>query len=227
MKYFFLHIPKAAGSSLISMLETAFGKKYLGLNYNQGLNILKNQKLLNFIKFFKYKILSCHANYGITNKIPGNWRYFTFLRSPEMRISSHFYYVLQEPSHYLHKQVVQQKMSLYDYVSSGISKELDNGQVRVIANYNGASPVNEQHFKIALQNIKKDFEFVGIQENFKLDVQKLFAKLQTNTPKIIKTNVTKIRNDPTQKEINQILEVNKFDFLLWKIFSEKNHQIPF
>ena len=63
----------------------------------------------------------------------GKSKYITFLRDPVERLISHYHYVLRRPKHYLYEQVVKDGLSLSDYVTSDISPELSNHQVRMIS----------------------------------------------------------------------------------------------
>jgi hypothetical protein len=50
----------------------------------------------------------------------------TILRNPVERIISHYYYVLEQPTNYLHSEVISRRMTLRDYVCAAISDEMRN-----------------------------------------------------------------------------------------------------
>ena len=74
-----------------------------------------------------------HMGFGLHDYLPQGASYITMLRDPIDRIVSHYYYVLQNQGHYLHKEVAGKGLSLEQFADSALSTELDNGQTRVLA----------------------------------------------------------------------------------------------
>jgi hypothetical protein len=151
------------------------------------------------------------------------------LRDPIERVISHYYFVLRQPTHYLHQAVTAQSLSLRDYVSTGLASELDNGQTRYLA---GALDLpfgacSRRHLELAKQNLLRHFAVVGLVERFDetvLMAKKLFAwKHVYYTP----DNVTRDRprreqlaaSDLAAMEGTNVLDLELYDFA--KVLFEK------
>ncbi len=101
--------------------------------------------------------------------VPRTCTYITLLRDPVDRVVSHYYYVLQNPNHVLYKEVSGRKMSLEAYVTSGITTEVDNDQVRMLAGVGDKVDFGQcDHvlFEKALEHIEKYFSVVGFTDRF-------------------------------------------------------------
>jgi hypothetical protein len=221
MRYIFIHIPKAAGSSMNLMLKNHLGKRYHHLNWKKGQQLEKQSNIFaNFVRFYRIYVVGGHVNFGIHSRLPGKYRYFSFLRRPDSRVASHYYYALEQPTHYLNESLVKRKMTLSDYAGSDLSLELDNGQVRALANYWQSTPVGPEHLKQARDNILKSFCFLGFQESFSSDVALLFKGLGLGPITVERNNATKMKGEINSQEKEFLLERNRFDFELWTYFQE-------
>jgi hypothetical protein len=158
----FIHIPKAAGSTLSGIFGRQYRPETIHKNYeslsitpevlNTGLEdgaqmIIKIHEAALIHARKKYdafqklseserrsiKVFQGHDGYGIHNYLPQPCAYVTMLRDPIDRIISHYYYVKRSPHHYLHAEVTAKKMALNDFVNSGLTPELDNSQTKYLA----------------------------------------------------------------------------------------------
>ncbi len=237
----FLHNPKTGGASLINLIR----ETYTPLErYSVSNNILSDIKreIAGLSEERKRKILfvSGHIEFGIHNFFQGQTvRYFTFLRDPISRVVSHYYYAKRTPTHYLYNTIHKNNMSLEDYVSSGISLELNNGQVRMLtaqADMSNKSVAiygsnDEILLKIAIKNIEDHFDFIGIQEYFKESVSYLGRLYKWKHIKFPELNVNVEKKTAlSSKEISIIEKMNMLDIQLYqyglKYFNEKLTNSP-
>lgn len=117
-------------------------------------------------------------------------------------------------------------MGLKEYVSSGLSPELSNGQVRLISGIEsvdsiiGDAPVSADIFKLAKDNLKKYFAVVGLSEKF--DESLILVKKILGWENIFytKRNVASICCSPHEvydKETIEMIEnINMYDVELYK-----------
>ena len=126
----FIHIPKAAGTSLRAILFSQHEKDRIFTIYKNAAERVEEFKVLPEERRHHFTLVAGHMPFGIHEYFPES-TYVTMLRRPVDRVVSHYYYALKNPDHYLHDQA--RKMSLKEYVSAGLSGELDNGQVRQLA----------------------------------------------------------------------------------------------
>lgn len=231
----FIHIPKAAGSTLTTILDREYDPS---LTYTIEGDI--EQSIRKFVSLSsnyrdKIKLLRGHIPYGLHRHINRSSKYFTMMRNPEDRIISYYHYVLRSKDHYLHDEVVGGKMSLNSFVKSQITLELDNDQTRHLSGLFYDIPfgkITEDILEVAKRNIDKDFLIVGLSEKF--DESLLLMKKFLNwrhLPLYVRKNVTKNRpetNTFNSQDLNLIREYNSFDVQLYsyaaKKFEEKLEQ---
>ncbi len=177
----------------------------------------------------KIDLFSGHMPFGLHKYFNRDCNYITILRNPVDRVISHYYYVLRTPHHYLYDEVTSSGMSLKDYVSSKISTELHNGQVRLLSGVEepGKStpymPLPDNALDVALKNLKEKFILAGVMERFdesllafakilgwKKSYYKYYKKFNVSQNKSIKEDV-----DPETLRI--IRKNNEIDIELYNI----------
>ncbi|MBK7893375.1 MAG: hypothetical protein IPJ90_00420 [Anaerolineaceae bacterium] len=144
---------------------------------------------------------------------------------------SHYYYVLRTPAHALHKSVVSGKMNIQEYVASGLSTELNNGQVRLISGVGSDLPFGQctdDLLKQAINNLESHFSVVGLTERFNQTILLMSQQLEwQKTPYYIQRNVAKDGMSGKQLEPetqNIIRQYNALDEALYKFVLEKFEQ---
>lgn len=225
----FIHIPKTGGMTLQRILE----KQY---KFNNTFTI-NSRYFYESIEQFKHlpesqraaiKLLQGHMFFGLHEFLPMPCSYITILRNPIDRIISHYYYVIQNPTHYLYQSVISQKMNLRDYVCSGLSPELDNCQTRLLSGVQEPIGVGQCSFELlekAKTNLKSHFAVVGLLERFNETLILLKENFRWKMPFYIRQNKTQKPSNYNYKNISpEILEAiiknNKLDIKLYK-YGEK------
>lgn len=219
----FLHIPKAAGTTMHKIIERQYGKS--SIFTMDGARVMESSDEIRSMsddRKRRIKVLKGHMAYGLHAYMPKPCRYFTVLRDPLERLISHYYYVIRTPEHYLYETVISQKMTLEDYIDSGISQELINGQTRMLASQNGYlvedGAITENHLNEAKQHLDKSFELVGLAEQF--DETLLLCKQAFGWKNVFysRSNVTRerpARESVSEEVADMILDHNKFDSELY------------
>jgi hypothetical protein len=167
----FLHIPKSAGSTLNEIIWRQYSSRHTFSIYESGKFHELNQ--LPEVRKQEIKLINGHVEFGIHQFLPQPSTYITLLRDPIERAISHYYYVLRTPKHHLYKIVTSKEMGLEEYIKSGITKELDNGQTRLLAGpqFNSGVDVEFGHctselLEQAKRNLSTYFKVVGLTEEF-------------------------------------------------------------
>jgi len=238
MRLFFLHIPKSGGSSINKYFRGYFNDfDYLDHceNYNKSLL----EKFLKKKSFF----LSGHVPFTrirpVLNLI--NIKKIVFLREPYDHLISHISWIrnlfLDKDRLVLHPCEVQEfseflysldflKVNDLEYLvknlnSYGISL-LDNRQVRYFSDPPDGKYINEVHFMESLC-LSKEFEFIGLFENFNEDLKKLSKLFDLDARSVPHVN---LKNEKILKEIslNQKHVLNplvKYDLKLYNEYYSK------
>jgi len=221
----FCHIPKAGGTTLANILKSQYTSDQIisvgpiknSLNFKE----LKAKKSEYFID--KKIILGVHFKFGIHKLITPNEvsvKYFTFLREPVSRIVSLYYYIKSNPNHQHYNRIINNKISLKEFVNSDMTLELDNWMIRQLANIKVEDrQVNQEHLVKCQEILDSHFALVGIMENFNDDLIKLADILNWDSPPFyLKANVNKRKpkKDKISPEVlNSIQERNKYDIRLY------------
>jgi hypothetical protein len=215
----FLHIPKAAGSTLHPVLERHYNKRaYQTISLPEQLEAFKH---LPETERHRIRLLKGHMPFGMHSYLAGNSTYITLLRHPAERIVSHYYYVKRTQGHYLHHHLVS-GMGLAAFASAGLSGELDNGQVRLLSGHDQDIPCGDctrDLLETAKRNNEQHFAVVGLTERFDESLALMGISLDWNwTPYYLNRNVTE--NKPAAKQIDPLAlaaieQANPLDFELY------------
>ena len=220
----FLHIPKAAGTTLHDILERQYAREEI---FNiVGPRDVREKALgsLPESERRRLRLVKGHMHFGVHEYLPNPSTYITVLRHPVERVISHYYYVRRTPRHYLYETVVGDDLSLEQYVFDQVSLELNNGQVRTIYGakhvdvpYGACTP---EMLTAARANLREYFSVVGLAERF--DETLLLMQQQLGwrrSPVYVRKNVTKSRRaraDVPASVIRRIEADNALDLELYE-----------
>ena len=229
MTVFFLHIPKTAGSTLRSLLQLQYKNSNAlflkGSDPVQSLNDWMDNNTLEHID-----LLFGHVDFGIHKNFSKDFNYATMIRHPLNRVISHYNYVKRESSHYLHRKVIDNNLSLKQFVENGYSLELNNGMVRILIGAGGSHKNEYSKYNIpygkcenwmlqeAKENIKQHFKIVGLQEEFEKSIVLLKRTLNWNTykPYVSQNRALKKYKQLDEDTYNVIRKYNELDFQLFE-----------
>ncbi len=237
----FLHIPKAAGSTLHQIIDRQYKSELIFTIDPTNAKASKDKlSLLDEVEKSKIKVVKGHMSFGWHKILPHNYTYITMLRDPIERVISLYCYILSYPQHYLYDLLIEKNMSLRDFVQSGISAEIENCQTRLLSGMeeliqkpfvnSGKCPV--EWLEIAKKNLAEDFMIFGITERFDESLILFQQSLGWNIPLYIKENVNKNRisiSEISEDDLRLITTANQLDIELYRygieLFNQKiNHK---
>lgn len=183
MPSIFLHIPKAGGSTLRRVLEEQYSSDEIyEISRVSMYKSINEFKQLSSIEKYNVKLLMGHMDFGLHEEFGDkNVKYFTMLRDPIRRVVSNYQFILRSPYHPHYDRIVNDKMTILEYVTSGINENINNGMVKNITNINSIEDGYEaEAVKAAIESIDSHFLFVGLMEHFDESLLLLYKKLNWN-----------------------------------------------
>ncbi|EKQ50524.1 MULTISPECIES: Wzt carbohydrate-binding domain-containing protein [unclassified Clostridium] len=231
-KYFFLHIPKAAGTSLFKIYNDILGEE----NVKQFVSINKGSRQMEVLN--RYPFLGGHTNYLEYLKYFSEDRYsITFLRNPINRFLSQYFYYKNNVGESRETSVVNaKKLDLKSYIEHyrHIQRYGDvfNRQLLCFTGFQKSSLTDNELLEMAKENLSK-INFVGIFEEFNDSIDLLCydckLPLVNNIPIVNVTNKKPAYAEIDGDTLELIKELNDLDSQLYeyalKLFNDKKRQI--
>jgi hypothetical protein len=223
----FLHIPKAAGSTLTSILQQHYKKQNTfmidGSRLQQTMAEFTN---LPAVRRAEILLLKGHMPFGLHEYLPRPTTYITMLRNPAARVVSAYYFARRRPQHYLYEPIVGNNLDIERFVSTGITTETDNGQLRLLTDHIDDIEIGgctRQLLEQAKSNLIRHFVVVGLAERFDQSLLLIKKKLGWNRlPLYEKRNVAEQRPPELPKHVlNIIRKHNELDYELYEWAAER------
>jgi Galactose-3-O-sulfotransferase len=208
----FIHIPKAAGRTMNSIVARQYSRHEL-LQIEGGLG---KTRIPDSERATQAKFVIGHVHYGLHRHLPGTSSYMTMLRDPVDRVLSLYRYIVSTPQHALHQRLAN--VSLLDFASgSDNMEEIENGQTRQIAGVTTGVP-DAQSLAVAKRHLVERFVAVGIMERFDESVILFKRRLRWRMPYYVPKNVTQtlFLEEPGVPAIKIIESRNTLDAELYR-----------
>lgn len=124
--YYFLHIPKTAGTSFRVALENQFPLEKICNSYE-----FFDIKQYSSEQLARFRLFRGHMGYNLANYLPEMPKILCMLRNPIERSISHFEYVQRDPRNPRHAEIHSRKLDLAGYLRDELfGAELRNAQTR-------------------------------------------------------------------------------------------------
>lgn len=187
----FVHIPKTAGTTLHKIISHQYRDWRIFIRHDA--DGPPTDELIDQLTQHAAdapQVVMGHMSVGLHPFVP-DLRYVTCLREPVSRVTSHYHHASNDSAHYLYHQIHEQKLTLENYTSSGLSGELTNGMTRMLAgvtDFHGAE-VNQDTLKLAKHHLENHFTAVLLSEHFDEGLLMLSQDLGWKTPYYIRRKV--------------------------------------
>jgi hypothetical protein len=233
-----VHIPKAAGTTLRWIMDRQWPQEEI---FKVKSDIASDKEKLRQTpndEKMRFRAVFGHYCYGLHSYLaPGQkFEYVTILREPTERVVSLYQYVRNEsPAHYLNGPAL--KMSLGQFVTSGVTCTVDNGMVRQLCGVDGFTmyegvqepyndmkiefgKVGKKHLEMAKENLAT-FGLVGmvgkeIEGGFDRFLNGLRVRYTWRVPPYDNKNVTRRKHPIEPQELDIVRKRNILDYRLFE-----------
>ncbi|GAB4464322.1 MAG: sulfotransferase family 2 domain-containing protein [Anaerolineae bacterium] len=198
----FLHIPKAAGTTLHHILERQYPPEAVfSISDQVALDAFRQ---LPEARRAQLRCVKGHFPFGVHQWLPGDATYITLLREPVSRVVSDYYYIRSHPEHPYHATLVAERLTLEDFAHIHIEAGEANLQTRWISGMVDMDHVTPPYGPLpagalerARATLRSAFSVFGAVEQF--DAALLLMKHAFGWGNVFYTrkNVTGAQTDPT------------------------------
>lgn len=219
----FVHVPKAAGMSVYRALRWKYPTQTIQLDtlrkpLDQVAESIPHETLRDL------RVVSGHHHFGMHEYISTQCDYVTLLREPVARVVSMYHFILGNPKHWLHDELVRSGMDLEAFVRTAADPGVDNQQTRLISGRDSGRLGPWQQppalASDALEEAKRNLErflVVGLTERFDESFLMIARSLGWRLPMYVRTNTTPTPKRPaTQGALDLIRERNQADLQLYE-----------
>jgi len=218
--FFFLHIPKTAGTTLNGVFDDNLTRERILDLYTES----QHRALadITYEEIARYRMVRGHvfiADFAHILDGPVPFRVFTFLRDPVQRVISEYYFLKRWPKSHLYEYLNKNNVSLLEYVTGEDRVLRHRGRNNMVNSLSGVRRGDlEEGLELAWHHLCNRFEFFGILERF--DESLLMLKRLMGLGSIFheKRNVrgTSLDRPVTREEFETICEYNRYDIRLYE-----------
>jgi hypothetical protein len=213
----FLHLPKAAGSTLNRLIEWEYPLFEI---YSIDPVFFRfswaHLQRLSKTRLRRTRMFKGHMLFGLHAILPQPSTYITVLREPVDRVISAFYFMRSYKLHPLYWKFRFENWSLEDFVTRS---PRENVQCKIIAGAEYNKPCTAEICERAKENLTRYFSVVGLFERFEESLALMKLRFGWKLQRYSSFNVTRTRPrkaDVPQSTIDLIEEKNAFDISLYK-----------
>lgn len=216
----FLHIVKAAGTTLRWVMESQFPWRTVLRCYAAQGCTLDDVASMPEARRRQIRFFATHYGFGTHSLFPQASTYVTMFRHPTRRLISQYFDFVHTDEEFRKRHGVD---SFADYVGRLPTFKQDNVQVRFVAGAREVEGVSREHLDLAKRNLREHFSAVGLTERFDESLT-LFGKAYGWRKLVyVRRNVTKFKPVDLQETLQQaekFREFNSLDFELYEFAKE-------
>jgi Galactose-3-O-sulfotransferase len=218
----FLHLPKAAGSTLNRLIECEYPLSQIysvdPVFYRWSWAHLQR---LSKERLRRTRVFKGHMLFGLHAILPQPATYITVLREPVDRVLSAFYFMRSYPLHPLYWRLRVGDYTIEDFVRRS---RRENVQCKILAGVDYYTPCTNQICEAAKENLERHFSVIGLRERFEESLALMKARFGWKLRNYSSFNVSRTRPgkaDLPASTLDLIAEKNSFDMSLYEFAANR------
>lgn len=218
--YFFLHIPKTAGTTLNNVFDKNLASGAVLDLYTEDQHRAFGD--VCYERIAEYSLVRGHVfitDFAELLDGPVRFKVFTFLRDPIQRVISEYNFLKRWPKSHLYDFLNRENVSLLEYVTSDHGMLRRRGRNNMVNSLSGTRGADlGERLELAWNHLSERFCFFGILERFDESLLMLRKEMGLDSTFYEKQNVRIAeRNVGVSREEYDILcECNRYDLLLYE-----------
>ena len=159
-----LHIPKCAGSTLNPLLTSAYPRGACHkIRVIEGRRSSQHEfEALAEADRERLRLVIGHFRYGLHRRLPGDWKYFSFVREPVSRIVSFYTYAASTPHHRFYDWIQRESVTFERFIEERTEGDIHNGQTLMLMD-EGTFDVSAD---LAIERMRRRYLLTGLTERF-------------------------------------------------------------
>jgi hypothetical protein len=233
----FIHMPKAAGSTLQRIIDRQYrDQKTFDIDGNGILRVQASIDRLRSLSEAERAEIRCvkgHVPFGVGQWLRSPVQYISMLREPVARAISDYNFAVSNPEHNLYREVNEKGMSLLQYVEMRAQSGLANLYTRLLSgcvnweNLALSGALSQNTLEGAKENVRK-CAAVGITERFDESILLFKKKLGWSSCHYVRENVTpsiRVNRNQVSSDVEKaikeyyLLDIELYQYCL-EIFNE-------
>ena len=212
----FLHIPKAAGTTLNRIIEWQYSPfEIFTIDPYRIRATPERLKRLSEGRRRRLRMVRGHMFFGVHECLPQGATYFTMLRDPVTRTISTYYFILRRPLNPLHRKVKRERLGIEDCIR--LFPQRHNLQCRLIAGVKDNTMTGDERLlDMAKEHLAKSFSVVGICERFEESLALMAITFDWEIPFYKNCKVSKARPQISPGTVEMIRDHNRLDVELYE-----------
>ena len=163
----FLHLPKTGGMSFGEIVVRQFSPR--ARLHADASDLATFQALWGGLAEGRRAAVRCihgHLPFGVQAVLPPPVRCVTLLRDPVDRVVSAYHYALRRPEVVPHRELVEGRVTLHEYVTGELSADVHDAQTRILGGDPGPRAGGRDVLERAMGNLAAHGVVVGLCERF-------------------------------------------------------------
>ncbi len=225
---FFLHVPKAGGTSLRSLIESEFTHRDLATIYRTGKSdpLIEILERINRNKGGRFKYIYGHVPYTPIVDFFGPLRSISIVRDPVNRFLSFYSYVRYDfKDHNMHEKLKNDEVTFQNILKPNFHQH--NLMCKLFSGHETTVHARPDMIETAKKNVD-EFAYIASVENYNQDIKSICevtglprSKFKVKNKSSVDKSGLISRLGISEADLNKLADLNSYDYELYDYIRTK------